>query len=173
MDTLLRNVADHASVLLLALILGILVLSLATYILGKRLSDFHARWRDLLDDTSARRLEELLYDHLKERIKLQDEVVELKKRILDLEERAQTSKRYVGLVRYDAFADVGGSQSFALAVFDERGDGFVTTSLVGRNDCRVYCKSLAGGRSPHALSQEEERAIREARSSGPRAAVTT
>ncbi|HVL40209.1 MAG TPA: DUF4446 family protein, partial [Fimbriimonadaceae bacterium] len=90
------------------------------------------------------------------------------KRIVQLEEKVAGAKRHVGLVRYDAFEDVGGSQSFALAIYDDKGNGAVITSLVGRTDCRVYCKPLLNGRSERNLSQEEQRAIEAAASAEPK-----
>jgi hypothetical protein len=74
----------------------------------------------------------------------------------------------LGLVRYDAFEDVGGSQSFALAIYDENGDGAILTSIVGRADCRVYAKPLVKMQSERKLSQEEQRAINDARSDAPK-----
>ncbi len=74
----------------------------------------------------------------------------------------ESAKRYVGLVRYDAFSDVGGQQSFALAVYDERGDGFVISSLVGRSDCRVFSKSISRGKADRELTAEEQKAVEEA-----------
>lgn len=84
-----------------------------------------------------------------------------------------TSKRHLGLVRFDAFEDVGGSQSFALALYDDHGNGAVLNGLIGRTDCRVYCKPLVSGRSDRTLSQEESRAVEEAASSSPKAVITT
>jgi hypothetical protein len=75
-------------------------------------------------------------------------------------------------VKYDAFEDVGGNQSFALAVYDDRGDGALITSLSGRTDCRVYCKPLIAGKSERNLSQEEQRAIQEAVQKGPKSIVS-
>jgi Protein of unknown function (DUF4446) len=79
--------------------------------------------------------------------------------------------RHVGLVRYDAFEDVGGRLSFSCALLDDGGDGVVVTSINGRQDTRVYAKPVAEGKSPHNLSVEEEEAIRQALA-GPREAVT-
>ncbi len=79
--------------------------------------------------------------------------------------------RHVGLVRYDAFEDVGGRLSFSCALLDDRGTGAVVTSINGRQDTRVYAKPITGGRSPYNLSIEEEEAIRQALA-GPREAVT-
>jgi len=70
--------------------------------------------------------------------------------------------RRVGLVRYDAFEDVGGRLSFSCALLDDHGNGVVVTSINGRQDTRVYAKPIAGGRSGYNLSIEEEEAIRQA-----------
>ena len=70
--------------------------------------------------------------------------------------------RHVGLVRYDAFEDVGGRLSFSCALLDDHGTGVVMTSINGRQDTRVYAKPIAEGHSSYNLSVEEEEAIRQA-----------
>ena len=72
------------------------------------------------------------------------------------------SVRRVGLLRYDAFEDVGGRLSFSCALLDEHGTGVVLTSINGRQETRVYAKPVNGGTSSHNLSLEEEEAIRRA-----------
>lgn len=67
----------------------------------------------------------------------------------------------VNMVRYDAFEDVGGEQSFSLALLDAQRNGVVITSVYSRMDVRVYAKPILNGRTTHNLSREEERAIRE------------
>ena len=80
--------------------------------------------------------------------------------------------RNVGLVRYDAFEDVGGRLSFSCALLDDRGTGVVMTSINGRHDTRVYAKPVSQGLSPYSLSIEEEEAIRKALEPGAERAVT-
>ena len=79
--------------------------------------------------------------------------------------------RRVGVIRYDAFEDVGGRLSFSCALLDDHGNGVVMTSINGRQDTRVYAKPITDGRSPHNLSIEEEEAIRQALAE-PREAVS-
>jgi len=68
----------------------------------------------------------------------------------------------IGLVRFDAFEDAGGAQSFALALVDDDGDGIVLTSLHSRPTTRVYVKAIRRGVADAPLSGEEEQALREA-----------
>jgi hypothetical protein len=71
--------------------------------------------------------------------------------------------RHVGVVRYDAFGDMGGRLSFSAAIYDDRGDGLVVSSINGRSETRTYAKALVDLRSDHNLSPEEQQAIDAAR----------
>lgn len=79
-----------------------------------------------------------------------------------LAERMRGTVQHVGVVRFDAFEDMGGRLSFSAALLDDKGDGVVITSINGRQDTRCYAKQVRNGTSIHNLSEEEEQAIREA-----------
>lgn len=79
-------------------------------------------------------------------------------------QRAAISR--VGLVRYDAFPDMGGMLSFSAAMLDERGDGVVISAINGRQETRAYAKPLVEGGSEHTLSDEEQEAVTAALRSG-------
>lgn len=72
----------------------------------------------------------------------------------------------LGLVRYDAFPDMGGMLSFSAALLDERGDGVVISAINGRQETRAYGKPLVAGDSEHNLSDEERAAVRAALDGG-------
>ncbi len=72
------------------------------------------------------------------------------------------SLQRVGLVRFNPFADTGGDQSFAVAVLDRLGNGFVFSSLHGRSGTRFYAKPLRNGQSSYQLSDEEAEAVKSA-----------
>lgn len=69
----------------------------------------------------------------------------------------------VGLVRFRAFQDTGGDQSFALALADGEGNGVVISALYGRGQTRIYAKPVQGWLSPKPLGEEEQEALSEAR----------
>ena len=93
---------------------------------------------------------------------MRQHIEQLDDRVIALERKLQRSKRHLGLVRYDAFPDIGGNQSFTLAVYDDNGDGAILSSIVGRADNKVYGKSLVNGKSDHNLTGEDQLAILEA-----------
>lgn len=162
MDSLLDYIRTYAPTAILALFVAFAVETVLLAVLARRLKRDGAKWQILLDGVRGENLERLLQDHLRERMALEARVEEALARIKELEGKMLRCKRHLGLVRYDAFEDVGGSQSFALSLYDDEGNGIVLSSLIGRSDCRVYCKPIKGGASERHLSQEELEAIRTA-----------
>ncbi len=168
MEIAAKSISQHAPLLIGLLILAVIGLAVVCFRLSRRMQRMQVKWNLLLEGSTGTSLERLLQDHLTERRELMRAHDETVARVDMLEEKMDGSKRHLGIVRYDAFDDVGGAQSFALALYDDRGDGVVVSSLVGRADCRVYGKPLTRGRSERTLSQEEQRAIDEARRASPK-----
>lgn len=168
METVAKSISQQAPALIAALSVGLIVLALVVWRLVSRLRTMQAKWDAILAESSGRNLEAILDEHFRERREHMTQTEAIADRVTVLEEKMEGSKRHLGIVRYDAFEEVGGAQSFAFALYDDRGDGVILTSLVGRADCRVYGKPLSRGRSERTLSQEEQRAIDEAQRSSPR-----
>lgn len=147
--------------LLLALAIDVALL-VGMRILWVRLAESKRKWKYLLGNVDHANLERLLYDHLEKRLEEAEKLESMVARLEKVEKKVEASKRFVGVVRYNAFDDVAGNQSFSLAMYDEVGNGAVISSLVGRSACRVYCKELKGGRSDTSLSKEEREAIDQA-----------
>lgn len=70
--------------------------------------------------------------------------------------------RRLGVVRYDAFRDMGGHMSFSVALLDARRNGLVISILNGRDGSRGYAKAVRGGKSSSPLSNEEQEALAQA-----------
>ncbi len=172
MDEVFKILTQHSSEILLFLLLTVIVMAIFVVRMASTQNRSQQRWRTLLSGTNGDNLEKMLYDHLRERLRMEEEIEALRNRAKDLERRLNENKGHLGLVRFDAFDDVSGNQSFALALYDDQGNGAVLNSIVGRSDCRVYCKPLLNGRSERDLSQEEQRAIREAKSTGPKSIIS-
>ena len=81
------------------------------------------------------------------------------KRIKEIQSRTANK---IGIVKYDAFPDVGGRLSFALAMLDESDSGFVLNAIHGREGCYTYVKEIVKGESYIVLGQEEKEALRQA-----------
>ena len=86
----------------------------------------------------------------------------LRSRSEALESRLQLALKHVGLIRYRAYENTGGDQSFALAILDDARNGVVLSGLHGRDGDRVFAKPVQAGLSSYALSPEEQSAIAQA-----------
>ncbi len=71
--------------------------------------------------------------------------------------------RDLAVVRYDALSEMSGQLSFSVALLNALGDGVVLSSINGRSETRTYAKIVRSGHGTHALSPEEEHAVRAAR----------
>ena len=114
-------------------------------------------------DRAVIRLEE----HARAIARLREETAALAESDTRLRELLEGPLQRVGLVRYDAFEDMGGRLSFSLALLDADGTGVVVTSINGRSDTRCYAKPVASASSEHNLSEEEAEAIRRAMAGSP------
>jgi uncharacterized protein DUF4446 len=97
---------------------------------------------------------------------LQREIGELATRIDELGGRTDATGRrldgaitHSAVVRYDAHGELSGQQSSSVALLDEHRNGVVLSSILHREQARLYAKPLAAGESDIRLSPEEQAAI--------------
>jgi len=143
--------------------LGLLLLDLLLFIwllfLRRGQRALASRFQEL---KGSQEWEKILSDHLAEIRLTVDRANELLQRSEEVEKRLEHTIQRVGVVRFNAFPDVGGDQSFAIALLDNHGDGVVISSLQGRTENRVYAKPLKRWDSSYNLSDEEKQAIAKA-----------
>lgn len=68
----------------------------------------------------------------------------------------------MGLVRYDAFREMGGQLSFSLALLDDEDNGFLINSVHSSEGCYTYAKEIVEGQSLIDLGEEEQEALEKA-----------
>jgi hypothetical protein len=103
-------------------------------------------------------LQEILsqFKNLKENFeKFSEELEKLKK-------ESKFSIQKIGIVRFNPFFEIGGNQSFSVALLDGNNNGFVITSLYTREGNRIYAKPIVDEKSQYLLSKEEKEAIEKA-----------
>lgn len=137
---------------------ALMLLLVRTRSLGKRLQRLTA-------GATGASLERVLMNHLARVEEVDTRQRQIDQRVAALEAQIPLCVQHVGLVRYDAFEDVGGQQSFSLAMLDAQQNGMILTSVYSRSDVRVYAKAVRRGQPSHPLSEEELQALRNALSS--------
>ena len=165
MDQLNSLLADNLALVVAGLGLLLLVLLVLVAIQSARLGRAVRDYRALVGDGRGGSLREVLDEHVGRVDAVARRLGEMDQVHATLEHRTLTSLQHIGLVRFNPFEDTGSDQSFAIALLDGERDGIVISSLHGRANTRVFAKPVHGGSSPHALSTEEEQAIRIAVSS--------
>ena len=145
-----------------ALAIAAVVLLVLVALLWRRLASLERRLTALTRGGDGTSLESTLRATLERVGALSGGVEQLRGRTSVLEALQKVAIQRTGLVRYNPFEDTGGNQSFAVALLDANGDGLVISSLHARQNTRIYAKSVVGGRSEAALSDEESEALRQA-----------
>ena len=144
-------------VLIILVLQGLFILLLL--INGLRLQKLLKRYRTMLAGNQGKNLEEILLD-LVERMKMAETKIEsMEIRIAAMEKEATQYIQRWAFQRYKAFANIGGDQSFSFVLLDRNGDGVMLSSIYGRDESRVYAKSISGGKANYPLSDEEQEVL--------------
>ena len=104
-------------------------------------------------------VDELLREYIKDVKEIKKDNNEIKAYYTQLDYNINSSIQKVGLVRYNAFKDVGSDLSFALALLDRDNNGVVLNGLYGSDSSNIYAKPIKDGDSKYPLSEEEKSAI--------------
>jgi hypothetical protein len=84
------------------------------------------------------------------------------KDIKDIYSRIGTHYQKAGIVKYDAFLEMGGNLSFALTLLDQDDSGFIMNVLHSRDGCYTYIKEIIKGESYIELAEEESESLERA-----------
>ncbi len=117
------------------------------------------KYKNLLKRAEGKDLEPLLLELLEKTNQVFRKQQQIDERLTNNQILAERHLQNWSLVRFQAFENTGGDQSFAFAMLDALGDGIVMSSIFGREEARVYCKPVQKGSSIYPLSDEEKEAI--------------
>ena len=145
-----------------SLILGLigLFLGLLSFFKNRSLNE---KLTILFSGKDAKELENVILGHSEEIKALDKEIQELFEISNQINALAFKGVHKLGVVRFNPFKDIGGDQSFAIALLNGSNSGLVISSLHTREGTRVYSKPVEKGVSPkYTLTEEEKKAIAEA-----------
>ncbi len=151
MDDLLITFLSMAAVMLILLILLIVNMG-KTRRLRKRYESFMmGKNGETLEDTLVKRIQQV------------DELIGLesenRQNIERISSYLRSTFQKVGMVKYDAFQEMGGKLSFSLALLDQKNDGFIINAVHSREGCYTYIKEILNGNSIIVLAEEEKEAL--------------
>lgn len=104
-----------------------------------------------------------LEESMKERFAEVDTILKVTKQnrsdIREINRRLEGNYQKLGIIKYDAFNEMGGKLSFALAMLDGKNNGWVINAMHSREGCYTYVKEIVKGESYVELAEEEAEAL--------------
>lgn len=162
LDYYLDLLVDHQKYVLLGLVL-LFLSSLAVFIvINVRMGRLVKYYRTMLTGTEGKNLEEMLHLCSRQSQEAANKVEQILALVQNLDNKMNGCLQRVGMVRFNAFEDIGGEMSFALAILDENSTGFIISNIYGRQESHVYLRPVKQGKSVCFLLPEEEKALQEA-----------
>ncbi|MBI2614030.1 MAG: DUF4446 family protein [Candidatus Levybacteria bacterium] len=136
-------------------------LSIITIFLWKALSHYNKLGKGLTEKNFKSIMENLLKD-----VSTTEKDIDYLKSYCDkIQKEGLLHIQKIGLVRFNPFTDTGGDQSFILSLVDGNDTGVIISGLYARSGTRWYAKRVIKGKSSdHELSDEEQKALKEAKS---------
>lgn len=112
-----------------------------------------------MQDSQGASLERLFVNKFSQVDELNQKTKEIDQKIAAIDETLLGTYQKIGIVKYDAF-DMGGKLSFALALLNDKNDGFIINSMHStREGCYTYAKEIIKGESFIVLAEEEKQAL--------------
>lgn len=139
-----------------ALILVLFVLLLVNILQNHSLKKKYKKFMMGKDGTS---LEDNLMGRISEIENLDVITRENQANIEKILEVLKSTFQKIGMVKYDAFNEMGGKLSFSLALLNQENDGFIINAMHSREGCYTYIKEIIKGNSVIVLSDEEKEAL--------------
>lgn len=146
------------------IILGIVAVFLVTTIILLILvlikqSKLTKKYNAFVKGTDAKSMEGTILKRFKEIDRLLAADAKKGVEIKELDDNLQIAVQKVGIVKYDAFKEMGGKLSFALAMLDKNNTGFVINAMHSREGCYTYIKEVIKGEAFISLGDEEKKAV--------------
>ena len=140
-------------------VLILLVLLIITIVNHVQIKKLKKKYEKFMGGSNAQTLEDTIANHLNEIDGLISSNAANEKNIAQLTNQIQFAFQKVGLVKYDAFQEMGGKLSFSLCLLNEKEDGFIINAMHSREGCYTYIKEIIAGNCVIILSEEEKEAL--------------
>lgn len=152
---------DPGIIIIILLIVSIILL-VSLISCNMRLSRLERKYRLFMKGTDGQSLEKVFVRKFAQIDRLYEAKEDHEHDINFLKKNFELIFSKYGVEKYDAFDDVGGKLSFALAMLDKDNSGLILNAVHSRDNCFLYLKEIVKGESYVMLSQEEVEALRKA-----------
>lgn len=148
------------------ILIGMLIIVIAAIVISviclNKLSKLNEKYGKFMKGKDGKSLEDAVAKRFAQVDKLIDENKKKTTEIADIFDNLKISVQKVGIVKYDAFNEMGGKLSFSLAMLNKENSGFIINAMHSREGCYTYIKEIIKGESYIPLGTEEKEALEKA-----------
>jgi hypothetical protein len=94
--------------------------------------------------------------------KLKKDFSKLSEELQEIKQESKFALQKIGVIRFNPFKEIGGNQSFSIAMLDANNNGVVITGFYSKEGNRVFAKPIIKGKSKYSLTAEEKKALEKA-----------
>lgn len=146
-------------ILIIVLAIAAVILLTLVIVLFVKMDKLSKKLRTFMSGKDGISLEESFQVLEEDVFALKEHATRTKREIKNIYKKQENNFQKLGLVKYDAFQQMGGQLSFSLALLDEHNDGFLINSVHSTEGCYSYTKPILGGECELALGKEEQQAL--------------
>lgn len=154
------------SVDILYIVLGLAGVSLITFLIAiialVKAVKLKKRYNVFMEGEDGKSVEKLVKENLDSIEQIRTASEKNSKAVKDIYEKMQYAFQKVGIIKYDAFHEMGGKLSFALCMLDKLNNGYIINVMHSNNGCFAYIKEVVDGNSYIELGDEEKQALEQA-----------
>lgn len=150
------------SILFLILAAAVLISWIIAIAALVKYTSLHKKYTKFMGGNDAKALESYLMDLVRLNEENEEKIRENEAEIARLISKQRLNFQKIGMNKYDAFHEMGGNLSFALAILDENNDGFILNCVHNIQSSYCYAKEVKGGTCSINLSEEEGVALQKA-----------
>lgn len=162
MSGIFENIGIDPGIIIIILLILVFVLIFSMVSNNMRLSRLERKYKMFMKGSDAQTLEKVFTRKFAQIDRLYEAKEDHEHDINFIKKSFESIFSKYGLEKYDAFDDVGGKLSFALALLDKDNSGLILNAVHSRDNCFLYLKEIVNGESYMMLTQEEVEALRKA-----------
>ena len=156
---ILAEIGVDPAIILIVMFILIVVLFFMVINANMKYIRLKASYTSFMKGKDGKTLEESIFERFDELDEVTKMALKNRQEIRNLQEDLLGTLQKVGILRYDAFSEMGGNLSFAITLLDGNNNGYIINSMHSREGCYNYIKEIVKGESYIELSEEEAESL--------------
>lgn len=166
-DGIFESMGIDPGILIIILFVMVIGLLIFLIVLMMKYNELNVSYRIFMKGRKAESLEEEIGTLFTEIATMKQQTDKNRKDIKKIIDNLRECYQRVGIVKYDAFKEMGGKLSFSVALLNDNETGFIINSIHSSEGCYVYTKEITNGDCAITLGEEEKKALMLAKSAEP------